>query len=357
MNASIISIGTAVPEHTISQSEIKETVKRMFGTQIPQIDRMLTIFENSGINRRHLCQPLEWYLEAHDVQEKHALFVRHATDLAERAVLDCLRQASVSPADVDHIIFVTTTGHATPSIDAHLCNRLGFRRNLKRTPIWGLGCAGGAAGLSRASEYVQAFPQHVCLLVSVELCSLTFIRGDLSKSNIVATSLFADGAAAALIAGTESADRWKQSRHPRVAATQSTIWPDSLGVMGWEVMNDGLKVIFSKHIPSIVSSSILTEVESLLESNGLRLPQIRHFALHPGGMKVLRAYESALGMNVEALSPSASVLRSYGNMSSCTILFVLQEILKSSPVPPEGEYGIAGALGPGFSSELLLLQF
>ena len=173
----------------------------------------------------------------------------------------------------------------------------------------------------------------------------------------LATSLFADGAASALIAGAETAVRWPPIRPPRVTATQSTIWPDSLDVMGWEVMNEGLKVIFSKHIPSIVSRSILAEVASLLESNGLRLPQIRHFALHPGGMKVLRAYESALAIQESVLAPSASILRSYGNMSSCTILFVLQEILKSSHAPAEGEWGIAGALGPGFSSELLLLKF
>lgn len=352
MTASVISIGTAVPDNCVSQDEIKETVRHMFGSSVPHLDRFLTIFEHSGIDSRHFCVPLEWFLLPHSVEEKHRLFVQHATALAEQAVLRCLERANLDPSAVDHLIFVTTTGTATPSIDARLCNRLSFRNNVKRTPIWGLGCAGGAAGLSRASEYVKAFPDHLCLVVSVELCSLTFLRDDTSKSNVVATSLFADGAAAVLVAGRP------RGHAPRIVATQSTIWPDSLDVMGWEVTDRGLKVIFSKDIPTLVTRTMQENVGMLLHPHNLDVNGLDQYILHPGGMKVLHAYESALHLPREKLDASRKVLQCYGNMSSCTILFVLEEVLQAGMTSSPGQrYGLAGALGPGFSSELLLLDF
>jgi alkylresorcinol/alkylpyrone synthase len=358
MTASIVSVATALPEFRIQQSEIKEAVQQMFSSSVPHLERLLTIFDHSDIDTRHFCTPLEWFLVPHTVEEKHQLYLSHATALAERAVRDCLAKAGAVPSDIDHIIFVTTTGTATPSIDARLCNRIGFRSNIKRTPIWGLGCAGGAAGLSRASEYVRAFPKQTCLLVAVELCSLTFIRDDASKSNIVATSLFADGAAAALVAGvanTFTVHNDTVRPLPTIVTTLSTIWPDTLDVMGWDVTNDGLKVVFSKDIPALVTQAMKENVESMLVPLGIALSELRHYVLHPGGMKVLRAYEEALRIQDGGLTAAERVLRSNGNMSSCTVLFVLDEVMKR--VPQHGEYGVAGALGPGFSSELLLLQF
>lgn len=352
----IAAIGTAVPEHRIPQLDIKEAVLNMFGDTVPQLERLLTIFDHSEIDARHFCLPLEWYTQPHTPAEKHEMFVHYAVELADRAIRSCLESAGVSPADIDMIIFVTSTGTATPSIDAHLLQRLDFRNNIKRTPLWGLGCAGGAAGLARASEYVRAFPDQLCLVVSVELCSLTFIRGDVSKSNIVATSLFADGAACALVCGAKHRLAEARGSNPRILTAQSTTWPDSLDVMGWEITNDGLKVIFSKHIPSIVNQSMPALVDSLAAAGGVQRDDLKHFALHPGGMKVLRSYESALALNSSQLRSSASVLRKYGNMSSCTIFFVLQELLAIDQ-PRAGDYGAVGALGPGFSAELLLLQF
>jgi len=357
MPASVVSIGTALPDVRVAQQDVKEAVRRMFGSVVPHLDRLLTVFDHSGIETRHFCAPLDWFLVPHSVEEKHRRFVAHATELSERAVRQCLSRAGATPADVDHILFVTTTGTATPSIDAHLCGRLGFRPNVKRTPIWGLGCAGGAAGLSRAAEYVRAFPDHRCLLVAAELCSLTFLRDDASKSNIVATSLFADGAAAALIADpTRGAPVDPESTSPSIVATESTIWPDSLDVMGWDVTNEGLKVVFSKDIPTLVTNAMRGVVESLLRPQGVRLEQLESFALHPGGMKVLRAYETALGLPPDALSASAQVLRDCGNMSSCTVLFVLERAMRRGAAPA-GSFALAGALGPGFSAELALLRF
>lgn len=327
----------------------------MFAADVPHLERLLTIFENGGIVSRRFCMPLEWYAVPHSAEEKHLRFVEHATELAERAAADCLARAGRAPGDIDHIVFVTTTGLATPSIDAHLYNRLGMRPDVKRSPLWGLGCAGGAAGLSRAAEYVTAFPSHRCLLVAVELCSLTFIRDDASKSNLVATSLFADGAAAALVEGSEASQDGRPG--PRIVSTRSTIWPDTLDVMGWNVTNDGLQVVFSKDIPTIVRSEMRGAVEQLLQPEGVDPDAVAHYVLHPGGEKVLRAYEEALSLPDGRLGAAERVLRRCGNMSSCTVLFVLDELLRS-PVPPRaGEIGIAGALGPGFSSELLLLHF
>lgn len=356
--ATILAVGTAVPDFQVMQQDVREAVRHMFGSRVPHLERLLSIFEHSGIDRRHFCMPLEWFLVPHGAEERHRLFAAHAAELGERAVRACLSRAGLPPTAVDHVIFVTTTGIATPSIDAHLCGRLGFRSDVKRTPLWGLGCAGGAAGLSRASEYVRAFPTQCCLLVAVELCSLTFLRDDDSKSNIVAASLFADGAAAALVVGEAfPAAAASTVPAPSIAATRSHIWPDSLDVMGWNIASEGLKVVFSKDIPSLVSRTMRGLVTDLLRPNGFDLPDAKRYFLHPGGRKVLRAYEEALGIDGDGLAASERVLRHYGNMSSCTVIFVLDDSLRSADAPAPGEIGVAGALGPGFSSELLLLRF
>ncbi|HZG87665.1 type III polyketide synthase [Paenibacillus sp.] len=355
MNAWIASVGTSVPANRVAQADVRETVRAMFAPRMPHLERLLGVFDNGGIAHRHFCMPLDWYAAAHSVEEKHRLFVEHAVALAEKAVRQCLDRAGAAPADVGHIVLVTTTGTATPSIDAHLCNRLRFAGSVKRSPLWGLGCAGGAAGLSRACEYVEAFPDELCLVVAVELCSLTFLRDDASKSNLVATSLFADGAAAALVAG--SGRRGRDPGAPSVAATRSTIWPDTLDVMGWDVTNDGLKVVFSRDIPALVRERMPGAAHELLAPHGLRAAELARFALHPGGKKVLQAYEDALRLPPGRLAAAERVLRDYGNMSSCTVLFVLEEMLRAEGPPERGSWGIAGALGPGFSSELLLLRW
>ncbi|TBL80497.1 type III polyketide synthase [Paenibacillus thalictri] len=348
--AHVVSVGTALPPFRLSKADARSTVERLFSGSFEHLDRLLTIFDNSGIEERYSCVPIDWFQSKHSVEEKHLLYARHAVDLAEQAIVRCLHEAETDASTIDQLVFVSTTGTVTPSIDAYLTNRLPFRRNIKRTPVWGLGCAGGAAGLSRAYEYVTAFPRSCCLVVSVELCGLTFIADDKSKSNLVATSLFADGAAAALVCG----DEWERARGPKIAATQSTIWPDTLDVMGWDVTNDGLKVIFSRDIPTLIHQEMKSNVESLLQERHLSLAQLDTYVLHPGGMKVLKAYEEALGLSPDKLGYARSVLRRYGNMSSATVLFVLKEAMESAGT---SGYGLAGALGPGFSSELLLLDW
>lgn len=350
--AYITSIGTAVPEHKLPQETVKQFVYEKFRSSYAGLDKLIAVFDHSGINERYFAAPLEWYLQPHSAKERNEMYIEQACSLTQRAIEQCLAGTGIGVEEIHHLVFVSTTGHATPSIDAHLFNRMGMNPHLKRTPIWGLGCAGGASGLSRAFEYVTAFPEHRCLVVSVELCSLTFLATDYSKSNLVATCLFADGAAAALISG-ERCKEASRGQH-RIVSTQSTIWKDSLDVMGWNIVDDGMQVVFSRDIPTLVKQEMKPNVEQFLHPLELGTTDISNYVLHPGGMKVLSAYEESLGIEPHRLDGSRKVLAGHGNMSSATVLFVMKEAMASDTLD-EG-YGLIGALGPGFSSELLLLE-
>jgi alkylresorcinol/alkylpyrone synthase len=269
-------------------------------------------------------------------------------ELGAEAAKRCLAAAKLTPRDVDHIFFVSTTGMAAPSVDARIMTLLDMPRHTRRTPIWGLGCAGGVAGLARASEYVRAFPGHRALLVCVELCSLTFQFDDRSLRNLVAVSLFGDGAAAVLLEGDGLG-----GAGPEIVATESTLFPDSLDLMGWDVVDTGMRVVFGAGIPRVVTSHFCQLATGFLGAHGLSLGQIDHHIYHPGGAKVLRAYEQAGGLAPSALDHSRAVLRDYGNMSSGTVLFVLKEFLDRGIAP--GEHGLVTVFGPGFSSEMALV--
>ncbi|MBO8172913.1 MAG: type III polyketide synthase [Bacillaceae bacterium] len=352
----ITSIGIAVPPFTITQSSAQAFARNLFADSFKDIDRLLPVFEHARIEKRHFCVPLEWFAQKHDPEEKNQLYIENATRLSMEAAQNCLNGTRFTREQIDHLIFISSTGLATPSLDAHIINKLNLRSDIKRTPIWGLGCAGGAVGLSRAFEYARAFPESTVLLIAVELCGLTFLRDDLSKSNLIATSLFAEGAAAALITG----DQHPLNRHagqpaPCILNTRSVIWKDTLDIMGWDITRDGLKVIFSRDIPGIVEKWMAPEVETFLSQNDLSRKHIAHFITHPGGMKVLKAYEKALNLQPEDLRHAYQVLRGYGNMSSATVLFVLARYLQDQPA--EGDYGLISALGPGFSGEFLLVKW
>lgn len=348
----IVSVGTAVPEHEVDQREAQEFARGLFREAFVDIDRLLTIFDHAAIERRRFSQPRSWFERDHSFSERNGAYVDAACRLGEEAIRRCLSGAGLSPQEVDHFIFVSSTGLSTPSIDAHLVNRLGMNPHVKRTPLWGLGCAGGAAGLARAFEVARAFPERRVLLLALELCGLTFRRNDLSKSNLVATSLFADGAAAVLVAGEKAGVK---TEGPRILDAASMTWPQSLDVMGWEVVDDGLKVIFSKDIPSIVRRQVRPVVEQFLRRWELTPDRVERYIAHPGGAKVLTAYEEALSLEETALTHARSVLRTHGNMSSATVLFVLEQEMREKP--PAGTYGLITALGPGFSLELMLIQW
>jgi len=347
----IAAVATAVPPYRISQREVRDIAREWFHGYLSDVERYLTVFDNAAIDTRYLSAPIEWYLRPHGFGAANDVFIDVACRLGEDAARRCLDRAGITPAEVDHIFVVTTTGLGTPSLDARLMLLLDMRPTTRRTPIWGLGCAGGLGGLARAQEYVRAFPEQRALLVSVELCSLTMQWDDRSKQNLVAFSLFADGAAAVLVEGDYVARR----SGPRVVETRSTLFPDSLDLMGWDVVDAGFRVVFGSRIPAVVTHHFRNLAAELLRRHGRRPEDIRHHIYHPGGTKVLRAYDNALGLAPDALAHSRAVLRDYGNMSSATVFFVLERFLSDDAMRP-GDLGLLSAFGPGFTADLALIE-
>lgn len=350
----LISVGTALPPNRVTQAEAAVFADRHFGGKLHKHKALMQVFMNTRIETRHLVAPIEWFGDpGHGLKDRNDLYLETAAALCRRAAAQALERAGVGPQTVDYVVVVSTTGMATPSLDADLIEALGMSRHTKRTPVWGLGCAGGVAGLARAAEFCQAYPEATALVVAVETCSITFQFGDFTKKNFVATSLFADGAAAAVIAG-EAAPGLARGGLAFVGA-QSTLFPDSKDVMGWDVVDTGLAVIFAPEIPARIAKDMRPEVERLARAAGLGYDDIRHFAMHPGGARVLDAYREALGIGEADLRHSAEVLRTCGNMSSPTVMFVLERALSDADNPIRaGEHVATAALGPGFSAELAL---
>jgi alkylresorcinol/alkylpyrone synthase len=357
----IVSIGEAVPENVLEQQHAMEFAKEIFSNSFRDIERLLQVFQNGQIEKRHIVQPIEWYKEEHSFGDKNKVYIEAATNLGVKAIKNCLANEEFLTEELDineieAIFMISSTGLATPSIEARIMNQLTFSPHTKRIPIWGLGCAGGAGGLSRAYEYCLAYPNARVLVVAIELCSLTFQRKDLSKSNFIGTSLFADGVACALLCGdkVDLTSICKKRAVPTILATQSTLMPQSLDVMGWEVRSEGLHVIFSKDIPTIVENWLKPNVLEFLSGLGVKMDDITHFIAHPGGKKVLEAYQKALHIPQSMTEISLDVLKNYGNMSSVTIFFVLRRYMERAE---KKDVALVTALGPGFSSELLWVRW
>jgi alkylresorcinol/alkylpyrone synthase len=302
-----------------------------------------------GIQGRYLALPMRDYYALDSFAKGNDAWLRVAPELAEAASRKALTRAGLAPRDIDHVFFVTVTGIATPTIDVALANRLGMRRDLKRTPIFGLGCGAGAAGLARTADYVRGFSRETALLVSVELCSLTLQRDDLSAANIIASGLFGDGAAAVVVSG---ADRVAGAT-PRVLATRSILYPNTQRIIGWDVVDGGFKIVLSAHLTELVRSNIAREVDDFLAASALRRADIAHWIAHTGGPKVLRILEEELHLPDAALARSWRSLKNTGNLSSASVLFMLEDIINSGDAKP-GDYGVMIAMGPGFSVELVL---
>ena len=342
INPKILSVATALPPYRIGQDEVKEFARGMFSEAHRDFERLLKVFDNTNIDSRYFCVPPTWFEEAHTFTEKNALYVEHALDLSEKAARRALDRAGARPEDVGGIFFVSTTGLSTPSLDSKLVFRLGLSEHTRRLPIWGLGCSGGVAGLARAADHARLYPGELSLLVGVELCGLTFQRADLSKANLVATSLFADGAAAALIgSGAEG---------PELIGSHSTIWPETEDVMGWDLLETGFKVRISRSIPTLVRRRMYEDLLRACVCAGLTPEDIDHYLIHPGGTRVLDALEEVLGLEPGGLVLPREVLRECGNMSSVTVMFVLERFLQGREFTA-GEHGVLSALGPGFSAE------
>jgi alkylresorcinol/alkylpyrone synthase len=350
---SVSAVGRALPKNHVDQEALIAALRGLWAAKHYNVDRLEDLHRAVQVSGRYLALPLEGYVGLDTFARCNDAWIGAATDLGEAALRDGLERAGLAPADVDHLLFVTVTGIATPSIDAKLVNRLGMKAAVKRTPIFGLGCVAGAAGVARASDYLRAFPGEVAALVSVEVCSLTLQREDLSVANIVASGLFGDGAAAVVL---EGGSRAPARRGPRVLATRSVFYPDTERVMGWDVVDSGLKVVLSAKVPEIVREHVGKDVDAFLGEHGLARRDVRHWIAHTGGPKVLQAFEGALALPEGALARSWRSLRDVGNLSSASVLFVLADLLEAGEARP-GDLGILVAMGPGFCSEIVLLAW
>lgn len=342
------SLGTAVPGPAVMQADVKRKAAEVLTVLAPEMVARLDVFDSTGIRKRHFSRPIEWFLEPHGWGERNAIYAEVGLALLEEATRQALDRASLPPEAIDGVVLVSTTGLATPSLDARLANRMGFRADVARVPVWGLGCAGGVAGLRIAADLARANPEKRYLLLALELCSLAFNLNDMSVRAFVATTLFSDGAAAAIVRG----DRCEGATLARVGDGASHQWPDSEGVMGWDVLDEGLRVVFSRRIPDITRDELAPVVERFLKSADARPTR---YVFHPGGTKVLEAYEAALGLGPDALETARVALREFGNMSSPTVLFALDASLQDAPLR-KGEHALLVALGPGFTAELALLH-
>lgn len=327
------------------QHEVRDFGERFFAGKLPGLRRLLDVYDNSEIGEGYCCLPRSWYEESdHGFEEKNRLYLENAVALLKGATVDCLTAGNTEPGEIDVIVTVSTTGIATPSLEARLMTELPFRRDVQRLPIFGLGCAGGVLGLARAAACARASPGSRVLFLVVELCTLTFRGRDRSAKNLVATALFRDGAAAALLT--------EDGPGPAISAWGEYTWPNSLDVMGWDVADDGLGVVFSRSIPHVVRKHMRRATGEFLSSQGLGLEDIDSFVCHPGGAKVLDALEEAFDLPPGGLEQSRAVLRDYGNMSAATVLFVLERVLDEE----RPQRYLMSSLGPGFSAAFLLLR-
>ncbi|WNG50878.1 type III polyketide synthase [Archangium minus] len=349
----IRAVERLLPPHYARQEQIIGALRDMWATRHFNIERLEELHRSVRVDGRFLALPIEKYPSLVTFQQRNDAWIQVALELGEQVVRQALDRTGLTPRDVDHIFFVTVTGIATPSIDARLMNRLGMRPDMKRTPIFGLGCVAGAAGAARASDYLRAWKGQTALLLAVELCSLTLQREDLSIPNIIASGLFGDGAACVVLQGAE---RSGAAAGPRVVATRSVLYPDTERIMGWDVVDSGFKVVLSAKVPQLVREFIRRDVDGFLAEHGLTLKDVKHWVAHTGGPKVLQAFEEALELTPDSLAHSWASLREVGNLSSASVLFVLGDMLESGRAQP-GDWGVLMAMGPGFCAELVLLRW
>jgi alkylresorcinol/alkylpyrone synthase len=303
------------------------------------------------VERRHLVLPLEAYERVTTWGQANDLWINFAQTLGRDAICRALTPLGLAPADIDALYFVSVTGVASPSIDARLVNRMGLSPNIKRNPIFGLGCVAGAAGIARAADYVRAFPGQIAVVLAVELCSLAWQRDDVSMANMISTGLFGDGAAAAVVAGRDT-----DFAGPEIVATKSVFYPGSEDVMGWDISESGFHIVLSPDVPKVIRANLGPDVDAFLSESGLKRTDIAGWIIHTGGPKVLEAVEDSLDLSSDALQLSWECLRQTGNLSSASVLVVLQKVLAERREQP-GAYSILAAMGPGFCSELVLLRW
>jgi alkylresorcinol/alkylpyrone synthase len=345
----IASAVTAVPPHVLSRELVKEYLGRTFSLSGRRLEAILDVVDNSRIERRYAIFPVDYLIEPRSLTQTNQEYREHAICLGRCAAQQALERAGLTPGDVDLFLTVSCTGFMIPSLDAYLAPEMGFRSNVRRLPITELGCAAGAVGLTRAWEYLRAFPQATVLLLSVELPSLTFQRRDLSQANLISAILFGDGAAAAVITG-------RPAPGPCILDSESYLFPASIDAMGFDLRDTGFHIVLSKEVPQLIRDRLGGLVDNFLRRHALTRGDIRAYVLHPGGQKLLSYMEEELGATPWQVAPSWDVLRRYGNLSSASVLFVLNEWVSRGELK-SGDLGLLAAFGPGFSAEMLLLQW
>lgn len=346
----IASAASALPPNEYPQSDLLQAMLRHWSPKLDNPAFLERLHARTGVSTRRLLLPLPEY-ETLTFGAANGHWMEAAAELGQEALCRALSRAGIGASEIGALFFVSVTGIASPSIDARLVNRMNLSRHVKRIPIFGLGCVAGAAGIARAADYVRAFPGEVAALVSVELCSLTLQREDLSVANLISAGLFGDGAAAVLVAGAE-----RGAAGPRILATRSVFYPDTEHVMGWDISEKGFRIVLSPEVPEVILRNLGADVDSFLDGEGLTKADIGSWILHTGGPKVLEATAQALGLAEGALDVSWQCLRRMGNLSSASVLIVLEEYLTGRR-PETGSYSVLAAMGPGFCSELLLLRW
>lgn len=333
----ILSVATANPPFVLSQAEASKRAKDVF----PRLNAMWPVYDNAGIEQRYNCEPVDWYLKPHTWEDRTASFQKHALDLLETIAVDAASAAAVELGAIDILVTNTITGLAIPSLDAKLFNRLKLKPSIERLPIFGLGCGGGVGGLARATRLAQATKNAHVLFLTVDLCSLCLRINDPSPAMFVSGALFGDGAAAVMLHNTAGG-----GRGPRIMAIGEWCWPDTEHIMGWNIENDGFGIVLSPQLPELMSTALVPALNDFLDRQGYRLSDFSGFLFHPGGRRLIETMQDVLGLDRSQLDHSWEVLRRYGNMSSATVLFVLERALQAGA---RGLHLLA-AFGPGFSA-------
>jgi alkylresorcinol/alkylpyrone synthase len=351
----IASAASAFPKHYYTQKVLLERLQDYWGEQLKNPLLLARLHRNVTVDGRYLAVPAEEYVDIKTWGQANDIWIRVAQELGEKALCLAMHHAGLAPKDVGALFFTTVTGVASPSIDGLLINRIGLPANVRRTPIFGLGCVAGAAGIARCADYVRAYPSQAAALVSVELCSLTLQREDLSVANLISSGLFADGAAAVIVKGAEFESAGPENG-PKILATRSVFYPNTEEMMGWHISEKGFRIVLSTEVPTLIRENLGRDVDAFLADNGLKRCDLHSWVLHTGGPKVLEAYADALGLHNGELKASWDCLRKVGNLSSASVLVVLEDVMKNRR-PEPGTLGLLAAMGPGFCSELLLLQW
>ncbi|MGC4048367.1 MAG: 3-oxoacyl-[acyl-carrier-protein] synthase III C-terminal domain-containing protein [Paludibaculum sp.] len=347
----IASAASALPKHKYDQRVLLTALRDFWGPKLDNPQFMERLHQRVGVETRHLALPMQDYYGIQTWGQANNHWIDVALDLSEEALTLALERAGVDKSLLGAIFFVSVTGIASPSVDARLMNRMSLPVNIKRVPIFGLGCVAGAAGVSRAADYVKAYPKQVAAVIAVELCSLTLQHEDLSIANLISSGLFGDGAGIALVAGAEV-----PVDGPRILATRSVFYPNTEHVMGWDISEKGFQIVLSREVPEVVEQNLAGDVDEFLGSEGLTRADIGSWVLHTGGPRVLEATSSALKLPDGALDASWACLKRTGNLSSASVLLVLEEVMMNRR-PQPGTYSLMAAMGPAFCSELILLRW